>query len=317
VLKQDPGSRPALLGLARIARGEYRLDDARMIYEQLLRTHPNDLDATNGLAWVALANRRREQGRAGFEHVLTLDPNNSEARIGLTKVDDVYRNVVEATGTLVSTSQGTSWGFGGRGLFGITALDTVELGSTHYTRELQTLTAVGVAVLPSDDITLGYHRLVPLRYAVSLTYDYRAHSGLPTEHWFDGGVNFYLTDYLQWFGGYRQMFGAFQWDGRVLRTGLAISLSDSWQVTATVFDAAQAIYKNYQPIVSGVFDVTYYGPRNMLVVAGAGYSPAISNLDLHVRTILPVTDRVAVQIVVAHNSVNADTRASVGLRVNW
>ena len=164
-----------------------------MIYEQLLKTDPNDPDASNGLAWIALANRRREQGRAGFEHVLALDPNNDEARIGLTKVDDVYRNVVETSGTLVSTSLGSSWGFGARGLFGITALDTVELGSTHYTQELQTLTAVGVAVLPSDDVTLGYHRLVPLSYAVSLVYDYRAHTGLPTEHWIDGGFSYYLN----------------------------------------------------------------------------------------------------------------------------
>jgi tetratricopeptide (TPR) repeat protein len=317
VLKRDPSSRPALLGLARIARGEYRLDDARMIYEQLLKTDPNDPDASNGLAWIALANRQREQGRAGFEHVLALDPNNDEARIGLTKVDDVYRNVVETSGTLVSTSLGSSWGFGARGLFGVSALDTVELGSIHYTQQLQTLTAVGVAVLPSDDVTLGYHRLVPLNYAVSLVYDYRAHTGLPTEHWIDGGFSYYLNDYLQWFGGYRQTLGAFQWDGRLLRTGLSVSLSDYWQVTATVYDSAQAIFQDYRPIVSGVFDVTYYGPRNMLVVAGVGYSPLIDNVDLHIRTILPVTDRVAVQLVVGHNSVNADTRALVGLRFNW
>ncbi len=317
VLKRDPASRPALLGLGRIARGEYRLDDARMIYEQLLQTNPNDPDATNGLAWVALANRRREQGRVGFEHVLTLDPNNDEARIGLTKVDNVYRNVVETTGTLVSNSLGSSWGAGARGLFGITALDTVELGLTHYTEELRTLTATGVTVLPSNDVTIGYNRLVPLNYAVALTYDYRAHTSLPAEHWVDGGVTYYLTDYLRWFGGYRQMFGAPQWDGRLVRTGLSVSLSDSWQVTGTVFYAAQAVYNNYRPILTGVFDVTYYGPHNMLVVAGAGYSPVISNLDLHIRTILPVTDRVAVQFVVGHNSVNADTRASVGLRINW
>ena len=113
------------------------------------------------------------------------------------------------------------------------------------------------------------------------------------------------------------MLGAPQWDGRLFRTGLSVSLSDSWEVTGTVFDSMQAIYKNYHPIVSGVFDVTYYGPRNMLVVAGAGYSPEIRNLDLHARAILPLTDRVAVQLVVGHNSVNADLRASVGLRFNW
>ena len=77
---------------------------------------------------------------------------------------------------LVSTSQGTSWGFGARGMAGITAFDTLELGWQHFTNELQTVSAIGLATLPSDDITVGYHRLMPLSYAFSLVYDYRGHA---------------------------------------------------------------------------------------------------------------------------------------------
>ena len=317
ILARDPASRPALLGLARVERGEYELDKASAIYERLLVTNPQDTDALNGLAWIALARRQREQGRAGFERVLSLDPRNEETRIGLSKAPDVYRYVFDASGAFVSTSSGTSWGFGGDALIGVSAFDTIELGEFHFTNELQTLTAIGVAVLPSDDIRAGYHRLVPLQYSVSLLYDYRRHNGLPDEHWIDGGVAFYLTDYLRWFGGYRQAFGGFQWNGRLIRTGLSASLSQSWEVTATFFDAAQAIFNNYRNILSWVFDVAYHGPRNTLVIAGVGYSPLIDNVDLHARTILPVTDRMAVQLAVAHNSINADTRATVGLRFNW
>jgi Tfp pilus assembly protein PilF len=317
ILVRDPASRPALLGLARVERGEYRLDEASAIYEQLLKVNPQDPDALNGLAWLALANRRREQGRAGFEHVLSIDPQNEEARIGLSKAPDVYRYVFDATGAFVSTASGTSWGFGGDGLIGLSAFDTLEVGEFHFTNELQTLSAIGVAVLPSDDVRVGYHRLVPLRYSVSVVYDYRGHNGLPDENWIDGSVAFYLTDYVRWFGGYRQAFGAFQWNGRLIRTGLSASLSDSWEASATLFDAAQAIFNNYQNILSWVFDVTYHGPRNSLVVAGVGYSPLIDNIDLHARTILPLTDRVAVQFAVGHNSINADTRATVGFRFNW
>ena len=92
---------------------------------------------------------------------------------------------------------------------------------------------------------------------------------------------------------------------RLIRTGLSASLSPSWEVTATAYNAAQALFNNYQPIWSGVFDVTYYGPRNTLVVAGVGYSPTIDNVDLHARAILPVTDRIALQLMAGYNSINA------------
>ena len=83
------------------------------------------------------------------------------------------------------------------------------------------MSAIGVAALPSDDVTVGYHRLVPLCYAVSMVYDFRSHAELPDEHWVDGAVTFYLTDWLRWFGGYRQAFGASQCNGRLMRTGSA------------------------------------------------------------------------------------------------
>ncbi len=80
------------------------------------------------MAWLALAERNREQARAGFEHVLTIEPDNEEAKIGLAKAPDVYRYLLDANGTMVSTSQGTSWGFGARGMAGVTPFDTLELG---------------------------------------------------------------------------------------------------------------------------------------------------------------------------------------------
>jgi Tfp pilus assembly protein PilF len=317
VLQREPNNRPALLCLARIARGQNRLDEARGIYQRLLGANPTDVDALNGMAWLALAERKREPGRSGFEQVLTLEPGNEEARIGLGMVEGVYRYTFDALGGLVTTGNGNSWGFGGRGQAGISAFDSLELGWMHFTNELQTLSAIGVSVLPSDDITVGYSRLVPLSYAVSLTYDFRGHHSLPTEHWIDGGVAVYITDWLRWFGGYRQAFGGFQYDGRLIRTGLSASLSDSFEVTGSFFDAAQAVFNNYQQILSWVFDVTYHGPRNTLVVAGVGYSPLIDNVDLHARAILPLTDRVAAQLIVGHNSINYDTRATVGLRFTW
>jgi tetratricopeptide (TPR) repeat protein len=317
ILKRDPNSRPAMLGQARVARSQNRLDDARALYQRLLEVNPKDPEALNGMAWLALASRNREQGRAGFDYVLTLEPDNEEAKIGLSKAPDVYRYLFDANGALVSTSQGTSWGFGARGMAGITPFDTVELGWQHFTNELQTVSAIGLATLPSDDITVGYHRLMPLSYALSVVYDYRGHAALPTEHWIDGSMAFYLTDWLRWFGGYRQAFGAPQYNGRLIRSGLSVTVAPSWDVTGTVYNSAQAVFNNYQDLWTWVFDVTHYGPRNMLLVAGVGYSPLIDNVDLHARAILPVTDRIAVQLIAAHNSINADMRVTAGFRLTW
>ncbi len=317
ILKRDPNSRPAMLGQARVARSQNRLDDARALYQRLLEANPKDPEALNGMAWLALASRNREQGRAGFEYVLTLEPGNEEAKIGLSKAPDVYRYLFDANGAMVSTAQGTSWGFGARGMAGITPFDTLELGWQHFTNELQTVSAIGLATLPSDDITVGYHRLMPLSYALSVVYDYRGHAALPTEHWIDGSMAFYLTDWLRWFGGYRQAFGAPQYNGRLIRSGLSVTVAPSWDVTGTVYNSAQAVFNNYQDLWSWVFDVTHYGPRNMLLVAGVGYSPLIDNIDLHARAILPVTDRIAVQLIAAHNSINADMRVTAGFRLTW
>ena len=90
ILARDPASRPATLGLARVARSQNRLDEARGLYERLLAVNPEDPEALNGMAWLALAERNREQARAGFEHVLTIAPGNEEAK---------HRSVEDAGGS--------------------------------------------------------------------------------------------------------------------------------------------------------------------------------------------------------------------------
>ena len=317
ILARDPDSRPAMLGLARVARRQNRLDQADAIYRRLLAIDPRDTEALNGMAWLALARRNRGQARADFAHVLTIEPDNEEAKTGLSNAPDVYRYLLDASGMFVSTPQGTSWGFGARGTATVTPFDTLELGWQHFTNELQTLTSAGLATLPSNDVTVGYHRLLPLNYAVSLVYDYRGHDSLPTEHWIDAGLALYVNDWLRWFGGYRQAFGGFEYNGRLIRTGLSATVAPSWEVTGTVYNSAQASFDNYRNLWSGVVDVTWYGPHNLLVTAGGGYSPLIDNVDLHARAILPVTERFAMELIAAHNSVNADTRATAGILYTW
>ena len=112
-----------------------------------------------------------------------------------------------------------------------------------------------------------YHRLVPRSYSISLVYDYRDHGALPTEHWVDGSISLHVPDGLQWFGGYRQSFGDVRYNGRLFRTGLSAAVAPRWQVGATVYLSQQAAFRDYRSLWSGVMDVTYSGPRNMLYVA--------------------------------------------------
>ena len=262
-----------------------------MLYQRLLAANPNDPEALNGIAWLALAEGSRQEGRAGFERVLKIEPDNPEAKTGLSKAPDVYRYLLDVGGETVSTAQGASSGVGALGTARVTPFDTLQLGWRHYTNELRTVSASGLATLPSQDITLGYNRLAPLNYAFSLVYDYRGYASMPTEHWIDGSFAINLTDALRWFGGYRQSFGAAQYDGRLVRTGLSATFARSWDLTATVYNSSQASFQNNRDLWSWAIDVTYAGPRGLLLAAGGGYSPLIDNVDLHARAVLPVTGR--------------------------
>ena len=48
-----------------------------------------------------------------------------------------------------------------------------------------------------------------------------------------------------------------------------------------------------------------------------GYSVLTGLGPRYARTILPVTDRIALQLVGVYNSLNLDTRVTAGLRFTW
>lgn len=317
VLALNPTSRPATLGLARVARSQNRLDEANQLYTRLLSVDPQDPDALNGMAWLYLANRYPDRARAGFEHVLQIAPTNEEAKAGLSSSRDVYRDWVEVNSLMVSSDHRTSMGVQVRGTAAISAFDSLELGWLHYDNELPTVSAIGISILPSQDITLGYHRFVPLSYAFSVVYDDRQYSVQPTEHWLDVGGTVYITDKLQWFGAYRKSFGAERYDGRLIRTGLSALVTPSWLVTATIYNSQQATFQNFRDLWSEVIDVSYLGPHNMIVVVGAGVSPLIDNFNVHARATLPVTDTIAFQLNASHDKINSATVVTGGLAFTW
>ena len=212
ILARDPDNRPALLGQARVDRGQNRLDAARVIYERLLAANPKDAEALNGLAWLALAHRNRVEGRAGFEHVLTLDPNNEEAKVGLSKADSVYRYVLRRRRQLRVDRK---WHFLGLRRAGPSRGHALRLaGARRGPLHQRVADAVGnrrrhvtVGRYPRRLAPAGAAKLQPLA-GLRLSRPQR-----PADRTLDRGQHgLYLTDDLRWFGGYRQAFGAFQWD---------------------------------------------------------------------------------------------------------
>jgi hypothetical protein len=67
---------------------------------------------------------------------------------------------------------------------------------------------------------------------------------LPTKHGIDGSVVFPLTDWLRWFGGYRQAFGTFQYNGRPIRTGFSATFAPSWEAALPCSSSRPTIPSN-------------------------------------------------------------------------
>ena len=317
VLAEDPNSRPALLGLARLVRSDGDVDRARQIYQRLQASNPNDVDALNGLAWVEMSEGRRDGARAMLDQALVLEPNNPDALIGLSQVNQIYRYALDVGGGFVSTATGSSASMGANLRALIDARNSIEIGGGHYTNELPTVTVAGRSVLPSYNARVGYTYQEPKSFNVGLSYEFRAHSDAPGEHWVEPSAGVYLTDFLQAFASYRQGFGAAQWDNWLGRTGLAASITDNWQIVGTAYVAGQHDYNNYQPLASWSMDINYFGSRGALYSAGYGYTPTLSNVDLHARAIVPVTEQFALVLGVSHFSLNDDTRGTLGVRVRW
>ena len=320
VLATNPASRPALLGLARIDRSQYRFEEAAQIYRTLLQTDPHDVDARNGLASIALANRQYDDARTEFQSVLTDAPNNSEAQAGLAGIDKAWRYQLDVTGGATHLRSGTA-GSGNIDLLTyLNATDALELGVLYNSNELPSTGLAEQTLLPSDEVQVGYYRNVPFDYHWSLTYDYRDHNGLPSEHWVQASAGSYFAGDLQWFAEARESFGADRWNGQLLHAGLIVPMVEDWDVDLSGYFAhfrdigAMNSIGPYSHNYAVNADIEKQGPGNSFLAFGAGYSPDIENTDVHARVTLPVTDRTAILFSVEHASINNEFQVTAGWR---
>ena len=320
VLAADPASRPALLGLARVDRSQYRFEEAVEIYNALLRANPKDVDARNGLASIALANRELDTARGEFQSVLKDAPGNAEAQAGLAGVDNTWRYQLDLTGGATNANTGTAGSGGADLLMYVNATDAVELGALFNSDELPSPQLAEQTLLPSDDFRVGFYRNVPSDYHWSVAYDYRNHDGLPSEHWLQANVGSYFGDGLQWFLNARESFGDVRWNNQLIQAGLDIPITASWDVAVSGYYAH--LQNNSLTFLPGGYSESYavnadierQGPGNSFFLVGAGYSPDIDNTDVHARLVVPATDRTAILFSIEHVSINNETQATVGWR---
>lgn len=322
LLARDPKSRPALLGLGRVARAQYRLDEARDIYARLLEADPRDLDAQNGLAWVALANRNVAEAKRGFDGVLAAAPGNEEAKQGLRGVEETWPWQLDVAAGYVRTTGDHAWSAGALLRVDLDATQSVEVGGIHYTSELPTAGLTDQRLLPSNALHLGYFVRIPDRYDWAVVYDYREHSSLPTEHWLEARAGTYFGNGLQWFASARASFGASRWESQLYQTGLVVPLAGAWEIAPTVYYQ----HGNNDPATGGLehrnlfaygLDLNRQGPGRSFFNVGAGYSPDISNVDLHARLVWPLSPQGALLVGIQHVTINHETQASVGWRFYW
>lgn len=324
ILVAHPDSRPALLGLARVALSQTKLDETRRIYSQLLSANPNDLEARNGQAWAAMADHNLDDARKGFQDVLTSQPGNPTAREGLEKLENAWRYQLDLTGAYVSSGGASAWGSGFSLLTYLDAVNQFEVAQYHYSNQIASVGIIPQALLPFNDYRFGYNYHLAGGPNFSVSYDFRDHGVLPSEHWVSTSIGGYLTGSLQWFAGYRRSFGAQEWDGGLARAGFVMTIQETWEAVGTVYQAeyrgtsnASSLYTDTRNAWAYGIDVNHQGFGASFFNIGVGYSPDLKNLDLHARWVIPVSAHVSLQASEQHWSLNNSYQTTLGMRFNW
>jgi len=86
VLRREPKSRAAALGLGQVLLWEQRYDDAAAVYRGVLRDAPNDVDARKGLATAEYWSGDLRAARRDYAIVLHARPGDAESRKALADI---------------------------------------------------------------------------------------------------------------------------------------------------------------------------------------------------------------------------------------
>lgn len=308
-----PGSRHALLGLARVARAQYRFGDARAIYEQLLQRDAQDAEANNGMAWIALAHHQAGAARDGFNAVLAKEPGNAEAAAGLAGANASRRFQLDVTGSRVHNDTGSAWGGGVNLQAALDATSSLELGLHRNSRELATANPLDSSTLPSNVLRLGYRWQIPGRYGVALAYENRDRQDDPTEQRLEVSAFTRLNERLEVFGGVRKGFGS-GWGSRVVHAGFTVGLAGPWSLTTTLYADHNPGFGDAQVIAA---DLVRQGPGGALWVVGASHGNNPSFNDVHGRAVIPFGRDDALLVTARYNTFKRESELGFGWRRYW
>lgn len=105
VLRREPKSRAAALGLGQVLLWEQRYDDAAAIYGALLRDAPNDVDARKGLATAEYWSGDFRAAKRDYATVLRARPGDAESHKALADITMASAPLFASDNDFVSDDQ--------------------------------------------------------------------------------------------------------------------------------------------------------------------------------------------------------------------
>lgn len=313
VLAVSPASRPALLGAARVARQQGRLDDAQGIYEGLLAGDPVDGEARDGLGWLALDRKQFVLADTYFQRQLQARPDDQQARDGLAQTAAGWRYQLDAGISSYDLAAGNAYGGWSQLQVALNQSDTLSLGYVHHTRELPVQDPNDRTPLPSNAAHIGFERLLAGRYHWGVDYEYRQRDAARVEHRLELNGGAQLSPDWRWYGGVRQAFGA-PWLNRLWYAGMTKQLDRRWSASATGYFGQSHDAANSKAVM---FDLVREGPGRLQHVFGVGYNFDVDSVIVHGRFVYPFGRRHALLFGIEHRSFGHETEASLGWRINW
>ncbi|MEJ5128802.1 tetratricopeptide repeat protein [Comamonas sp. MYb21] len=312
----NPGDkRAALLGLARVARAQSQLSQARGIYAQILAEDPADPEAKNGMAWVLLADYDVAQARQGFGQTLEAHPHNAEALAGLAQSDNVFRYQLDAKGSYLRNDVGKLWG----GSLGFsTAIDARQVLDVDLRRNSVDVGPLDrptdSRLLPSTSVAVGYRWQVPSYYSIRLSAEHIERDDTATQRRLGVEGEYQITEGLLLSGGLRQSFGS-GWRSQLRHLGLGIGLGAGWQAVVRLYSEHNIDQDSHRRALA--LEAVRQGPGHMLWVLGTSHGTSPNATDVYGRAVLPIGQQGAILATIRHLSLNRETQVELGWRKYW
>lgn len=313
VLQSDPESRPARLGMARVARQQYRPTEAEAIYHELLSADPDDQEAQTGLAMAALQQRRYDDARARLETLQAAHPDDPEVQAGLAALAQGWRYRLDLAAGREELAPGHSNRAVAQLEIAANATDAFNIRYEHNDRELASSNPLDPSVLPSNSGRVSWLRRVPGQHFWEVAYEYRQYDIAQDTQRVELNVGHRLGGKVQGFAGLRQQFGATSQHDRLWHVGLSVPTSERTYATLIGYYGQPDAGDDNTAYVA---NLTWERDRLQLT-GGIGYGVDPDNFITHVKGVWPLPHRQAITFAIEHRSLRDETEALLGWRVEW